>query len=111
MSNEPVKDAILQILMLSKFTKRHDLRHQLMNAGFTLPDREMRKVVESMIVDNCYSIQSSGKGYSLIVTHEDLNDAVEYLEKKSKAIAIRKNCLLRNFQSGKLHQQLTLTFG
>ena len=109
--SQPIKDAILQILMLTKHTKRFNLRMGLSFKGFSLPDRKVRSLVESMIVDDGYCIQSSEKGYSLITTLEQLNEAISYLEAKSKSIAIRKNCLSRNFNSGKLQSQMSLFSG
>ncbi len=101
-------DAILEILMLQKFTNRNELRLSLMTYGYVLKDRQLRKTVEQMIKDNHYSIASSENGYSLITTKQDLDDAVTYLDNKASAIAIRKNCLLRNFAESKLKCQTDL---
>lgn len=108
MNDKPIKDEILKVLMLRKHTKRNELRYAL---PFTLPDRKIRSLVESLIVDDGYGIASSERGYSLITTLEELNEAMDYLEAKSKSIAIRKNCLSRNYNSGKLQSQLSLFQG
>jgi len=110
-TSQSQKDAILQILLLSKFTKRHTLRHALMTAGYILSDRRIRKEIERMIIDDHYGIASSEKGYSLITCEADLNEAKDYLFKKTTALLVRKNCLTRNFNEGKLQAQLSLFNG
>jgi len=107
-TSQSQKDEILRILLLSKHTKRKELRYAL---PFTITDRKVRALVESLIVDDGYAIASSEKGYSLITTLDELNEAVRYMELKSKAIAIRKNCLSRNYASGKIQAQLALFSG
>lgn len=96
-----MKDAILEILMLSKFTKRREMLSQLIIKGFYITDRKMRMIVEEMIEQDHWSIQSSEKGYSLIQDEESLNKALSYLQKKAKSISIRSACLQRNFEEQK----------
>src|SRR5687767_12263928 len=100
------KDAILELLHLQKHMKRSELLHALIGKGFVMSDRDMRLTIEHMIKDDHYCIQSSEKGYSLITTLEDLEKAKSYLEKKAASIAVRKNCLERNFREQKLKPQL-----
>lgn len=64
----------------------------------TITDRAMRKMIEQLITDDGYLIQSSHLGYSLIRTEDELMDAMSYLDNKAESISIRKNCLLRNFR-------------
>ena len=73
----------------------------------SISDRKMRAVIESMIVDDGYLIESSDKGYNLITTDEQFRNALSYLDKKAAAIAVRKNCLIRNrnTQTAKLFEQ------
>jgi hypothetical protein len=104
-TSQSQKMEILKILLLAKHTKRKELRYAL---PFAIPDRKLRSLVEEMIIEDGYCIQSSSNGYSLITTLEQLNEAISYLEAKSKSIAIRKNCLSRNFNSGKLQSQMSL---
>lgn len=99
-----MKDDILQILMLSTFTKRKEMLDQLRAKGWCVNDRAMRAAIESMIVDDRYTIQSSSKGYSLIQTESELQAAMSYLNKKIMAEINRKNCLLRNFRESKIGQ-------
>jgi hypothetical protein len=103
-----MKDKILELLMMQGFTKRKQLLQELQLSGFKVSDRQMRKELETMITKDGYSIQSSEKGYSLIITDAQLTKAIDYLNSKAEAIAIRKNCLIRNFNSGKTHEQLNL---
>lgn len=99
---------IIEILHLQTFTKRADLRLSLQNRGYYLTDRKLRKAVEELITDGKYAIASSEKGYSLITTQENLNEAKRYLNSKAFAIHERVKCLEENFKSGKLQEQLTL---
>lgn len=99
-----LKNDILQILMLSTFTKRKEMLDQLHAMGWAVNDRAMRATIESMIVDDRYSISSCEKGYSLITTETDLHAAMSYLNKKIMAEINRKNCLLRNYRENKVGQ-------
>lgn len=99
-----MKDKIIEILMLATFTTRKQMLDHLHSMGVKTDDREMRKQVESLIVDDHYCIQSSNKGYSLIRDEKDLQAAMVYLDKKAAPIAVRKNCLLRNFRENKVGQ-------
>lgn len=90
--------------MLSVFTKRKEMLDQLHTMGWSVSDRAMREAIESLIVDDHYSIASSEKGYSLIQSEADLKGVMDYLDKKAASIAIRKNCLLRNFMENKVGQ-------
>lgn len=89
-------ELIFNFLSQSKFTKRKELLIYLHSQNISISDREMRAEIESMIVDGGYAIASSEKGYSIISTVEQMEKAMKYLDKKAAAIAIRKNCLLRN---------------
>lgn len=72
-------------------------RSQLLSAlPFYISDRKMRNYVAELITDG-ECIQSSNDGYSLIQTREQLDKAMEYLNLKAKAISIRKNSLLKNY--------------
>lgn len=69
---------IIEILHLQTFTKRQDLRLSLQNRGYYLTDRKLRKHVEELITVSGYAIASSEKGYSLITTNKQLQQAVDY---------------------------------
>ncbi|MEK6879596.1 MAG: hypothetical protein AABY22_08315 [Nanoarchaeota archaeon] len=79
--------------------RRELLVHIRVIMGAHITDRLMRKTIEQMILVDGYTIQSSEKGYSLITTEQQLFESMKYLESKAESIAIRKNCLLRNFRN------------
>lgn len=93
-------DAILEILNLSTFTKRKELREQLTARGYFLKDRLVRKHVELLITEGQYAIASSEKGYSLITTPEALEQTKKYLSAKAFSIIERVKCLEANFKIG-----------
>lgn len=105
---EPIKTAILQLLMLSKYIKRKDLLHNLMANGHYVADRVLRATLEEMVTKDHYCIGSCEKGYYLIVGEADLTEAMHALRSKAEALSIRANSLLRNWKEGKLQEQLPL---
>lgn len=106
--NTGLDDAILELLHLSKYTKRHELRLSLQSKGYCVSDRLLRLHIETLITQQHYSIGSCEKGYWLILTKEDLEEAKHQLKSKAEALSIRANCLERNFSEGKLTEQLPL---
>ena len=93
-----MKSAILKILQSSdKPIKRKDLLFHLRELGFQTTDREMRATIEEMIIKDEINIESGNMGYRLIKTEQELERAMKYLDAKAEAIAIRKNCLKRNW--------------
>jgi hypothetical protein len=102
-------DCIIELLHLQKFTKRQQLRENLLMKGYRLTDRELRKTIEVLITEERYCIQSSSKGYSLITTPEDLHTAKSYLKDKALAMLNRAKCLEENYNLSKLSNQLALT--
>jgi hypothetical protein len=72
-----------------------------------ISDRAMRKEIEEMI-RNGHLISSSESGYSIIDSKEKLDKAVSYLDAKAEAIAIRKNTLIKNWNSIQLTFNKTL---
>ena len=93
-----MKIAILAILVKSQApVKRRTLMGQLISQGFVTTDRQMRKAVEEL-VEGGNLIASSEKGYYIITNKEQMEESVNYLRAKSKAIAIRGNCLIRNWR-------------
>ena len=87
----------IAFLLSQKSYKREDLLRELNTPVFMLHDRTMRKLVEEMVIGGEHCIASSETGYSIIHTKEEMEKAVEYLRKKAKPIAIRANCLIRNY--------------
>ena len=94
-----MKDVILKYLMdADRPVKRKELLKYLRNVyDFNTTDRAQRLAIEELIVMDGYCIASSEKGYQLIKSREQLDAAKKYLDAKAEAIAIRKNCLERNF--------------
>lgn len=88
--------------------KRKVMLHHLREQGHDVTDRQMRAVIEDMVMVDGYLIESSSHGYSMIQTEDELNRAVDYLNQKAEAIAIRKNSLKRNWEKSKPLMTLTL---
>lgn len=108
-SNPALDDSIIAILHLQKYTKRQDLRLQLIANGFVLADRVLRLHIERLITREKYAIGSCERGYYLIISKDDLEEALHQLKSKAEALSIRANCLIRNHALGKVNQQLTLS--
>lgn len=106
--NEGLETTLIEVLHLQKFTKRGDLRLTLQSRGYYMTDRRLRKTVEHLITDSGYAIASSERGYSLITSSEQLQEAIDYLNSKAMALHERAKCLRLNHISGKLQEQLNL---
>jgi hypothetical protein len=104
-----IKSEIYTQLAAHQFIKRSDLLMHLCRHGEKLSDREMRRMVEDMVMLDGLCIASTPNGYRLIRSDQQLLDAVEYLRKKAKPIAIRANKLIGNYQR-QYGRQLNLTF-
>ena len=102
-----MKQKIIEYLKSHQFAKRSDLREYLCRYEW-ISDRAMRKLIEEMIMKDGYCISSSEKGYSLITTLEQAEEARAYLKAKSEAIAVRGNMLIHNWNKQNKEQQLTL---
>lgn len=79
--------------------KRSILLNHLIKLGYEITDRKLRSTVEEMITEDGYVIESSEKGYNIIRTQEQLERAMAYLDSKASSIAVRKNFLLKNFNT------------
>ena len=66
--------------------------------GFDCSDREMRATIEEMVVKGGFLISSSERGYAIIKNKAEMEAAMKYLNAKSSAIAVRKNCILHNWR-------------
>jgi hypothetical protein len=62
-----------------------------------------------LIMSDGMCIASTDHGYRLIHSQNELMDAVEYLRKKARPIAIRANQLINNYQNIN-KAQLNITF-
>ena len=101
-----MKAAILDILSHSERPiKRIQLLWLLHSRYIEIDDRAMRKAIEEMIEEG-ECIASSKNGYHLIRNEEQVIAAVTYLKTKAKSIAIRGNCIIRNWR--KKHPESTL---
>lgn len=95
-----MKEAIFNYLESSpKAVKRPELLFHLRGLGFECSDREMRATIEQMVVHDEYLIGSSEKGYAVIKTQEEMETAMKYMNAKAEAIAVRKNCFMRNWKN------------
>ena len=93
-----MKEIILQILKNRNIPiKRFDLRTALIDSGINTTDRAMRREIELIITRDGECIESSERGYMLIRDGNQLNRAMNYLNSKSVALAVRKNYLIHNF--------------
>ena len=91
------KEIIIYLKAKGTPVLRAELLTHLHALGYNVSDRAMRKEVEELIKGG-ELIQSSERGYNLIQTEEQLQDAMAYLNSKNEAIAIRKNLLLKNWR-------------
>lgn len=104
-----IKSFIVAYLQSHAYAKRVDLLTYLHQNGLYPSDRVMRAMVEELVMVDGLCIGSTEYGYRLISNQTQLEDAVEYLRKKAKPIAIRANQLISNYQ--KQHKtQLQITF-
>lgn len=100
-----IKDSISHYLQYKNHPiKRKELLFELRLIFPDITDRQMRKEIEEMIIKDGYCISSSEKGYQFIKNRQQLEDAKKYLFSKCEAIAIRKNCLERNFREIKTEE-------
>jgi hypothetical protein len=105
-----MKTEILGILQKYPIIKKQQLLSQLaVSDGIITHERQVRQAIEELIKDG-ELIQSSERGYSLITTEQQLAEARTYLKKKATSIAVRYNCLTRNwnakFQQDKKQMEL-----
>lgn len=103
-----MKDKILELLHLQKYMKRKELLGSLVAHGYYISDRALRQTLEEMVIKDHYVLGSCEKGYYLITTESDLDEAMHQLRSKAEALSIRANSLLRNYREGKMQEQLAL---
>lgn len=104
-----IKSHILTYLERHQYAKRVDLLSYLHINGFVLSDRMLRSLIEQLIMVDGLCIASTDHGYRLIQNQAQLEDAVDYLRKKAKPIAVRANQLINNYQ--RINKtQLNITF-
>lgn len=108
-NSQAIKAEIFTQLSENQFIKRGVLLLHLYHIGFHITDREMRRCVEEMVMESGCCIASTQNGYRLIRSDQQLLDAVEYLRKKARPIAIRANMLITNYQK-QYGRQLNLVF-
>lgn len=104
-----IKSKIIAYLQSHRYAKRSDLLLYLESEGYWINDRILRKSVEDLVMLDGLCIASTDHGYRLINDEIQLEEAVEYLRKKARPIAVRANKLITNYQ--RIHQtQLQITF-
>ncbi len=92
-----MKKIIYDIIERHSPIKRRDLLIKLRAFHHVyITDRKMRILISELIADG-ECIQSSEKGYSIISNIEQLREAINYMKRKSRAISIRGNTLLSNY--------------
>jgi hypothetical protein len=104
-----MKSEIIAYLQSHQYAKRADLLEYLFNIGLQVNDRMLRSCIENLIMSDGMCIASTDHGYRLIHSQNELMDAVEYLRKKARPIAIRANQLINNYQNIN-KAQLNITF-
>lgn len=108
-ANDVLIPIIRNYLRRHSYATRADLLQYLSNQNITISDRALRALVESMVMDGGECIASTDHGYSMIENEQQLHDAVEYLRKKARPIAVRANQLINNYQQVN-KTQLNITF-
>lgn len=104
-----IKPHIVTYLQRHQYAKRADLLEYLHSIGCMITDRVMRATIEELVMTDGLCIASTDHGYRLIRDEIQLEEAVEYLRKKARPIAVRANKLITNYQ--RIHQtQLQITF-
>ena len=81
--------------------KRHQLLALLIQNGYSIPDRKMRALVEELINEDGFAIESSEDGYRIIKNSEQLKTAIKYLKNKAFPLFERANNLKKNFYNDK----------
>ena len=99
---ETMKETILTAIEVNGPLKRKELLIQvndwieMFSTEGKITDRKMRRLIMELIADG-HAIASSEKGYSIINNVRQLAEAVEYLKAKARAISIRGNTLIGNY--------------
>lgn len=81
--------------------KRHQLLASLVHSGYSITDRKMRALVEELINEDGFAIESSEDGYRIIKNAEQLKIAIKYLKNKAFPLFERANNLKKNFYNDK----------
>lgn len=77
---------------------RQDILATMHDRGHPLTERIFRDIVSRMVIDEDAPIGSSTRGYFIITTQADLDEADNELKAKAESISVRRNCLLRAFR-------------
>lgn len=104
-----MKGDIMTMLCNRAYVKRSELLIHVNQCGHKVTDRQLRKTVEELVMDDGCCIASTEDGYHLIKNESELRMAVDYLRKKAQPIAIRANKLIKNY-SEVYGNQLNITF-
>lgn len=81
--------------------KRDQIITVLTKEGYETPERKVRQIIEQLINEDGYAIQSSEDGYQLITNAEQLKTAIKYLKNKAFPLFERANNLKKNFYKDK----------
>ena len=92
-----MKPAIIFYLQLNGYAKRRQLLAYLKLQGIKASDRKVRLAIESLIEDDGYCIQSSDKGYKLVTTPAEYQQARDYISSYIFSMLKKRRSLERNF--------------
>lgn len=87
------KGQIYEYLNSNTTVKRSVLLNHLLNLGFKVSDRGMRKMIEDLVMYEDVKIGTDLSGYFLIRTDADLQRAMKCLKSKAYSLFARANKL------------------
>ena len=108
--NDPdkwMKDRIMSVLNEGNDIKKYPLLRRI-----DVPDtqeRKLRKLIADLVFEGEKIGSTSKRGYYIIITDEDLEQALDKLRDQMKTLAMRAYALVKNFK-GKEDPQINLEF-
>jgi hypothetical protein len=94
---DKIKTDILTKLETESPVKRLMLLKYLTQCGHIITDRQMRKTIEEMIIkDGCRIGSHNSKGYFIIKSENELDEALKDLRTKAKSLFNRASKLVTN---------------
>ena len=74
-----------------------EIRRQLIDGGFRLGDRKMRKIIEGDLPQICFN----GKGYFLPASPAEARKTADRIEHYIRGLAMRRKAILSAFDTGR----------
>jgi len=94
-----IKEFMINIIKSHKRIKRHYLNKKIYELGYIISDREMRLIKEEINKEGKILIGSDNKrGYYLVETAEDFDNALHEIESKAYTLLKRRRELIFNFK-------------